>query len=101
MGLDMYLYKKLYVKNWDHTRPEERHSITVTKGDGSQYPKRILDPSKITYVVSEAGYWRKANQIHNWFVSNVQNGTDDCATYYVSQEQLQKLLDTVRKVLAD
>jgi hypothetical protein len=101
MGLDMYLYKRLYVQNWDHMRPEERHSITIKKGDGSDYPKRILDPSKITYIVSEAGYWRKANQIHNWFVNNVQNGTDDCSYYSVSREQLQQLLETVKEVLAN
>src|SRR4051812_7040675 len=92
MGLDMYIYKKLYVQNWDHMRPEERHTITVKRGDGSTYPNHILDLSKINYVVSQAGYWRKANQIHSWFVNNVQNGTDDCGTYYVSQEQLQQLL---------
>lgn len=32
MGLDMYLHKKTYVKNWDHIKPENRHVITVTKG---------------------------------------------------------------------
>ena len=43
-------------------------------------------------------YWRKANQIHNWFVLNVQNGEDDCGTYEVSEEQLQELLDTCIEV---
>ncbi len=45
-------------------------------------------------------YWRKANAIHNWFVSHVQDGIDDCGSYYVKAEQLQELLDTVNKVLA-
>lgn len=48
----------------------------------------------------ELAYWRKANQIHKWFVDNVQNGTDDCGEYLVSKEQIQKLLDTC-KYLAD
>ena len=30
MGLDMYLEKRTYVKNWDHQTPEERHTVTVT-----------------------------------------------------------------------
>ena len=44
-------------------------------------------------------YWRKANQIHNWFVKNVQNGKDDCGEYYVEREQLQKLLNICEYVL--
>jgi len=32
MGLDMYLYKKSYVKNWNHTPDEQKHSITVRIG---------------------------------------------------------------------
>jgi hypothetical protein len=27
MGLDMYLTKKTYVKQWDHQTPEERHEL--------------------------------------------------------------------------
>ena len=44
----------------------------------------------ITYKV---GYWRKANQVHNWFVENVQGGEDECNPYVVTKEQLQELLD--------
>lgn len=47
----------------------------------------------------EIGYWRKANQIHNWFVENVQNGEDDCGTYAVSKEQLEKLLGKCEYIL--
>ena len=39
------------------------------------------------------GYWRKANAVHNWFVDNVQDGNDGCKHYWVSKEDLQKLLD--------
>ena len=31
MGLDMYLYKKTYVKNWEHMSPEELHEISIKK----------------------------------------------------------------------
>ena len=44
------------------------------------------------------GYWRKANQIHNWFVENVQDGIDDCGTYEVTEKQLVNLLNTCWKV---
>ncbi len=32
MGLDMYLSKKTYVKQWDHQSPEEKYEVVVTKG---------------------------------------------------------------------
>jgi hypothetical protein len=38
-------------------------------------------------------YWRKANQIHAWFVDNVQGGVDECELTEVSAEQLEKLLN--------
>lgn len=94
MGLDMYLSGQRYVKNWDHDAPSERHEVVVEKGG-----KPVQSPFPIAYVKYEAGYWRKANEIHNWFVKNVQDGVDDCGEYYVSAEQLQELLDTVNKVL--
>lgn len=50
-------------------------------------------------ISTEAAYWRKANQIHNWFVENIQDGEDDCETYIVSKEQLEELLETATIVL--
>lgn len=47
----------------------------------------------------EVGYWRKSNQIHNWFVENVQDGEDDCGTYKVGIKKLTELLKTVETVL--
>lgn len=43
-------------------------------------------------IYDEIAYWRKANQIHKWFVDNVQGGEDDCGNYEVSEEQLRDLL---------
>ena len=48
---------------------------------------------------TEVAYWRKANQIHNWFVENVQNGNDDGGTYEVSGKKLKKLVDLCKEVL--
>jgi hypothetical protein len=50
-------------------------------------------------VSIEIGYWRKANEIHNWFVNNVQKGNDDCGEYYVDPKHIETLLATVREVL--
>lgn len=51
-------------------------------------------------IITEVGYWRKANQIHNWFVDNVQYGNDDCGSYEVKETHLRDLLEiclTVRE----
>src|SRR5215217_4911529 len=95
MGLDMSLVKKIYVKNWYHMEPEERHEITVTKGGKPTHIK----PERVMYIIEELAAWRKANQIHQWFVEHVQDGNDDCKDYYVSHEQLTKLRDLCREVL--
>lgn len=98
MGLDMYLTKRTYVKNWDFMPPEELHKITVTKnGEAVEH----IQPERISHVIEEIGYWRKANAIHNWFVENVQDGVDECQDSLVPREKLVELLNLVNEVLAD
>ena len=89
MGLDMYLEKRTYVKQWDFQKLEEQYNVEVTKGGE---PTNIK-PERVTHIVEEIGYWRKSNQIHNWFVENVQNGVDNCGEYYVSKSDLESLLE--------
>lgn len=47
----------------------------------------------------EIGYWQGANQVHGWFVDNVQKGVDDRQEYYVNRTQLGNLLASVQEVL--
>jgi len=93
----MYLEKRTYVRQWSHQTPEEQYNVEVTKGGE---PVKI-DPKRVTYVIEEVGYWRKQNQIHQWFVENVQNGEDNCAEYCVSKGQLEDLLEICKKILND
>jgi len=97
MGLDMYLSRKTYVKNWSHQKPEDRHEITVKKGE---FIRQDIKPERISYIVEQVAYWRKANAIHQWFVDNCQGGNDDCRDYDVSSEQIEELMDLCKKVLA-
>jgi hypothetical protein len=93
MGLDMYLTKRTYVgAKYDHRNVEGNINITI---DGKPVD---IDFKKISTISEEIGYWRKANQIHNWFVNNVQGGVDDCGEYYVQLEKLEELLETCKKV---
>lgn len=51
-------------------------------------------------IIEDVGYWRKANQIHKWFVENVQDGIDDCKYHNeVTKEILEELLDICQRVL--
>ena len=47
----------------------------------------------------QLAYWRKANQVHAWFVDNVQDGEDDGQAYPVTREQLRRLRDLCQHVL--
>jgi hypothetical protein len=96
MGLDMYLYKKHYVKNWDWMADHEKHTISVKKG------KKKLDhikPDRICYVMEQVMEWRKFNALHKWFVDNVQEGVDDCKECFVDESDLKMLLETLTYVL--
>lgn len=95
MGLDMYLEKRTYVKNWEHMKDDEKHMITITK-DGEPTD---IKPERVSEIVEEVGYWRKANAIHSWFVKNVQDGEDDCKDYFVSEEDIKKLVDVCKQVI--
>ena len=92
----MYAARRTYVKQWDHQQPEERYAVRVTQGGE---PATDIRPERIGYVEEEVMYWRKANHIHNWFVENVQDGIDNCATYHVSPDQLKALLDACERVI--
>jgi hypothetical protein len=96
MGLDMYLTKHIFVgAEYEHRNVQGSVDISV---GGKKLPVKF---EKISKIIESAGYWRKANHIHAWFVENVQDGKDDCQEYYVSQEKLKELLSLVEIVLAD
>jgi hypothetical protein len=98
MGLDMYLHKKTYVKNWSHTKPEERHEVSVKKNG---QPVVGIKPERISEISETVGQWRKFNALHRWFVENCQNGEDDCKEYHVDRSQLVNLLGVLKQVQED
>lgn len=91
MGLDMYLTGKRYL--WSFNDGDGEMSASI----GALFPELNGMPAK--GVTVELMYWRKANQVHKWFVDNVQEGKDECEEHYVNVEQLETLRDTCRAVL--
>jgi hypothetical protein len=95
MGLDMYLYKRTYVKNWEFMDESQKHRISIEK-DGKV--REDIKPERITYITEEVAYWRKFNALHAWFVENCQDGIDNCKEHYVSKQQLEELLSTLKEI---
>lgn len=129
MGLDMALYRMPRYKNTTASEVsaiENYLDWLKAKKEGSEYANCTLKewcgvdeselPSKDVIefyksfnsadkygyerIMEEVGYWRKANQIHNFFVENVQGGEDDCSYHNeCTKEILEDLLDRCYKVL--
>lgn len=105
----MYLHAKKYVEkvNWQALQDNDElsydspevvfplwNNIVETAG-----MKDVAVDIYGVHVEVTCAYWRKANQIHKWFVDNVQGGNDNCGEYYVSHSQLKELLTTCRQAL--
>ena len=102
MGLDMYLTR---CNRTDHT-VEQLLAVDNIKTLNPETPEAapFLPLRKYQWIDAhsifhEAGYWRKANAIHGWFVENVQNGVDDCGYYELTKEILDKMLEEVQTAL--
>lgn len=71
MGLDMWLYKKVNAKKSNEDICEN--------------------------AWEEVAYWRKANQIREWFDNKI--GIENCQFHTVTEEILAELVETCKKVL--
>ncbi len=105
----MYLSARKHINKIDWSaldNQEERDYAAATLPQWSN----IVEAAELSDVVDKndiygvsvsvnAAYWRKANQIHKWFVDNVQRGEDDCGEYYVTNDKLKELLTTCRQAL--
>jgi hypothetical protein len=102
MGLDMYINQ---CNRTDHTTEQllDINNIETLNPETPEaapfLPLRNYEFIKAHSIFHEAGYWRKANAIHGWFVNNVQNGVDDCGYYELTEEILEKLLSDVKETI--
>ena len=88
----MYLTASRFISAYDKNK-------VLAKKLKSAFPK--MKSFRIEEVRFSVGYWRKANQIHKWFVDEVQKGEDNCERHSVSKEQLESLRQLCKDVLKD
>lgn len=111
MGLDMYLHGNKYASRNDWKAYD---ALPENEQDFNNIPmtaefKAVADAIGIKdYVAPDGvglsvefivGYWRKANQIHNWFVQTLADGVDECQSMYVERSKLSELRDICNQVL--
>lgn len=99
MGLDMYLEARVFVAGYDHDKPEDIARFNTLVDVAGLRSEGLGSPHAVVAV--NVAYWRKANQIHKWFVTNVQNGEDNCNPHYVQRDKLAELKELCEKVLDD
>lgn len=100
MGLDMYLHGKRYLSKYFNKDDEQTaNAIAEMFPELANKEGRWSDESPVKEIRIEAGYWRKANAIHAWFVKHCQEGVDDCGNYYVDREKLKELRDLCQRVI--
>ncbi len=120
MGLDMYLYSSKKVKGLTAKDYEKVDNAVgnVDKDKFKSVAKCFKRRSKKAYsefnelvkergeyiswlsIFEDIGYWRKANQIHTYFVQECQGGVDECQLTKISKSKLTKLISLCKQALA-
>lgn len=93
MGLDMYLSAKLHTSDYFAADHPVRPAVNAVDWPGTRQGYNDVE------LKATVACWRKANQVHKWFVDNVQDGKDDCGYYGLDLEQIEKLCDLCEELL--
>lgn len=103
MGLDMYLEARKYVSGYSHRPIDEQNEYEeVLNSVGLSRADLTAEASPFSNVSVNVAYWRKANQIHAWFINNYAEGVDDCKPVYVGERyHLSILRNLCQEVIDD
>ena len=125
MGLDMAIYKTKKVNDFsaidyyyaneafDYYAEKELAKtndwkfdfyLTMDWGVPKTFTKEKIKPlqniySKKSTIFETVASLEKANQIHAWFVNNIQNGVDNNSYYFVTEDDFLELKDICEEVL--
>lgn len=98
MGLDMYLSARFFGSEYSNKAAHDK--LRKMKLPGITIPRQYIPNYSSIALEVPVAYWRKANHIHSWFVSNVQDDVDDCKAYGVGTDQLEELAKLCAEVCA-
>ena len=93
MGLDQYITIRHKSTNNSYKRWNDYWKMSREEREGLREPS---EPSKDLIL----GNFRKHNNIHKWFVNNIQNGVDDCGRYEVSLSKIKELKELCEKIMS-
>lgn len=101
MGLDSAIYKTKHFYGFG-----EKLKVSVKGKIDKDFPRKdnveltnySEDNLEFLTITTEVAYWRKANQIHKWFVDKLGGGKDECQRIPVRIEDLQELLKICKKI---
>lgn len=97
MGLDMFLYKKIYINGQYAENKDD--VIAVYKGNGSRRRVIRFKIKDVKAIESEAICWRKNYAINEWMLDKIGNtGEDNCVYMYVDKNILTELRDILRSI---
>lgn len=97
----MYLYAKQFVSSSAWSKEEDCKKVKsiarLMKGT------KFLDSDDLQFaqIKLQVGYWRKANQVHKYFVDKCAGGKDECQDTYVERDHLEDLLWRCETVMKD
>lgn len=98
MGLDMHLFKETYI-GANYIDVVKLEGVVQIIQNGEVLPIKF---NRLSNISEEVMYWRKANQIHNWFVKNYSEiNNNNLEGLYLDIEGLLELLKICKKVDED
>lgn len=118
MGLDMFLYRTKKVDGLDiddYNKIDNAVSnvdefIDIEKSmSADEYKPAYAELNEIVIqrgnsfswwsIFEDIGYWRKANQVHNFFVQECQEGIDECQLSIITKDKLEDLLGRCKRAM--
>ena len=102
MGLDMNLYERQYCPSVYCKEKDKKTNFTtkVYNYDGTSKKTKFKN---VAYIICRKGYWRKANEIHRFFLDRcTDNGNEweyNGRDIVVSEEVLTELLNICQELL--
>lgn len=93
MGLDQYIT----IRHKSTNRSYQKYADHWKLSDEERAEKKCPDCPDKDFII---GKWRKSNQIHKWFVDNIQNGVDDCGRYVITRHDIIKLKELCEKIIS-